>query len=86
MSNPKPAVQTPPVLIPWEEGKRLIGATTDATMFKYIAMGFPGPLVVGPPRTNGASGKRMFVKAEVDAWLAARIAERDAAYGRVQLA
>lgn len=86
MSTQEAAVQTPPLLIPWEEGKRLIGATTDTTMYKYIATGFPGPLVVGPPRSNGASGKRMFVKAEVDAWLAARIAERDAAYGRVQLA
>ncbi|WP_440090674.1 helix-turn-helix transcriptional regulator [Pseudomonas putida] len=84
MSNPKSTLQTPPVLIPWEEGKRLVGASSDTTMYKYIAMGFPGPLMVGPPRANGASGKRMFVKAEVDAWLADRIAERDAVYGRVQ--
>ena len=75
----KETVQSVPILITWEEGKRIVGAKTNATMQRFIDNGFPTAIEVGPRRINGAVGKRMFVKSEVDAWLAARIAERDTA-------
>ncbi|WOB56575.1 MULTISPECIES: helix-turn-helix transcriptional regulator [Pseudomonas] len=84
MSNRKSVTTVPDFLIPWEEVKRLLGTKSDTTLYKYIALGFPAPLEIGPRRSNGCAGKRMFVKSEVDAWFVARIAERDAAYGRVQ--
>lgn len=84
MSNRKPLMPAPDFLMSWDEGKRLIGARSDTTMYKYIALGFPAPLEIGPRRSNGCVGKRMFVRAEVDAWISDRIAERDAAYGRAQ--
>ncbi|BBU44948.1 hypothetical protein PPTS312_28630 [Pseudomonas putida] len=85
MSNQKkPLMTAPGFLMPWEEAKRLIDARSDATMYKYIALGFPAPLEISPRRTDGAVGKRMFVRTEVEAWIKAKLAERDAAYGRGQ--
>lgn len=85
MSNQKkPLMPAPDFLMPWDEAKRLVAAKSDTTMYKYIALGFPAPLEISPRRSNGSVGKRMFVRSEVEAWIKARIAERDAAYGRVQ--
>ncbi|MCW2267584.1 Prophage CP4-57 regulatory protein (AlpA) [compost metagenome] len=47
-----------------------------STLYDIIQTdGFPAPISLGPRRSNGYAGKAMWVRAEVMAWLEAKIAE-----------
>lgn len=62
-------------LMPFEEALAMYGGGRTA-FYASIARGdFPAPVSLGPRRSNGYAGKSMWVRAEVLAWLEAKIAE-----------
>lgn len=58
-----------------EEVLAITGYKRVATLYANIPFGFPAPVSLGPRRSNGRAGKAMWVRAEVMAWLEAKIAE-----------
>lgn len=63
-----------PLMTP-EEVLATTGYKRVATLYNNIPHGFPAPVSLGPRRANGSAGKAMWVRAEVMAWLEAKIAE-----------
>ena len=63
-----------PLMTP-EEVLATTGYKRVATLYANIPHGFPAPVSLGPRRANGSAGKAMWVRAEVMAWLEAKIAE-----------
>lgn len=50
------------------------------TLDRWVEVGhFPAPIVIGQMRGSGKASRTAFLKSEIDAWIEARKAERDAA-------
>lgn len=69
------AAPTSSLLMTPEEVLAITGYKRTATLYAVIQTGFPAPISLGPRRANGHAGKAMWVRAEVMAWLEAKIAE-----------
>ena len=70
-----PHALAPSVFMTPEEVLAVTGYKRVATLYANIPHGFPAPVSLGPRRANGSAGKAMWVRAEVMAWLEAKIAE-----------
>ncbi|MNQ75953.1 hypothetical protein D3C85_907690 [compost metagenome] len=61
--------------MPLREVLAITGYKCASAIYANVANGFPAPVCLGPRRANGYAGKSMWVRAEVEAWLLAKIAE-----------
>jgi len=72
MSKTNTLPQSPFMTI--EEVLAVTGYRNRPTLYAQIANGFPAPVALGPLRRNGRASKVAWVRAEIEQWIADRIA------------